>query len=57
MSQNMSSAAVMIGALVVNFFLARGNFYHLLIAFTNSLEPDKEGQNVSPDWDPNPFTL
>ena len=53
----MSSAAVMIGALVVNFFLARGNFYHLLIAFTNSLEPDQEGQNVSPDLDPNPFTL
>ena len=57
LSQNLSSAAVMIGALMVNFFLARGNFYHLLIAFANSLEPDQEGQNVGPDLDPKPFTL
>ena len=26
---------------------------HLLIAFANSLDPDQDNQNVSPDLDPN----
>ena len=45
-----------------NSFLANGHFYHLLIAFTNSLDPDQDWecqdwQNVSPDLDPNSLTL
>ena len=39
MSQNLSSAAVVIGALRVNSFPTYGYFCHLLITFANSLDP------------------
>ena len=42
---------------LLNSFLARGDFYHLLITFANSLDPDQERQNFSPDLDPNCLTL
>ena len=42
---------------MLNSFLASSNFNHLLIAFANSLDPDKDRQNVSPDLDPNHLTL
>ena len=41
----------------LNSFLASGNFYHLLISFANSLDPDQDRQNVGPDLDPNCLTL
>ena len=31
----------------LNFFLARGDFYHLLIAFANSLGPDLDPNCLS----------
>ena len=34
-----------------------GDFYHLLIIFANSLDPDQARQNVGPDLDPNCLTL
>ena len=40
-----------------NSFLASGECCHLLITFASSLDPDKDRQNVSPDHDPNCFTL
>ena len=40
-----------------NFFLACGNFCHLLITFANSLTPDQDRQNVGHDLDPNCLTL
>ena len=36
---------------------ASGNFYHLLITYANSLSPDQDRRNVSPDLDPNRLTL
>ena len=36
-----------------NYFLASSNFYHLLITFENSLDPDQNQQN---DLDPNSLT-
>ena len=36
-------------------FLVSGDFYHLLIIFANSLDPDQERQNVGPDLGPNRF--
>ena len=68
MSENLPSAAVVIVALRVkdnlkqlrchiNSFLASGDFCHLLISFSNSLDPDQDGQNVGPDLDPNRLTL
>ena len=38
-----------------NSFLAYGEFYHLLITFANSLDPDQAHQNVGvgPDLGPN----
>ena len=35
----------------LNFFLASGDFYCLLITFANSLDPDQDQQNVGPDLD------
>ena len=32
-------------------------FYRLLITFANSMDPDQDRQNVSPNLDPNRFTL
>ena len=42
---------------IVNHFLASGEFCHLLRTFANSLEPDQDRHNVSPDLDPNCLTL
>ena len=33
------------------------DFCHLLITFANSLDPDQDRQNISPDLDPNCLTL
>ena len=41
----------------LNSFLASGNFWHLLIAFANSLNPEKGRQNLGPDLDPNHLTF
>ena len=32
------------------------DFYHLMITFENSLDPDQAAQNVGPDLDPNYLT-
>ena len=40
-----------------NYFLASSNFYCLLIAFANSLDPDQGRHSVGPDLNPNGFTL
>ena len=37
--------------------LASGDFCRLLITFANSLDPDQDRQNVSPDLDPNILTI
>ena len=37
--------------------LASDDFCHLLITFTNSLNPDQDRENVGPDLDPNCLTL
>ena len=42
---------------ILTLFLARGNFYLLLMIFANSLEPDQDRQDVGPDLDPNSLTL
>ena len=34
-----------------------GEFYCLPMIFANSLDPDQDQQNVSPDLDPNRLTL
>ena len=34
---------------MINSFLARSDFFHLLISFANSLDPDQDQQNVGPD--------
>ena len=57
MSQNLSSAAVVIGALRVNYFLASGEFCGLRITFANSLDPDQDRHSVGPDLDSNRLTL
>ena len=41
----------------INSLLASCDFYRLLLTFANSLDPDKDQQNVSPDLDPNYLTL
>ena len=33
----------------VNYFVARGDFYRLLISFANSFDPDQDQQNAG-DW-------
>ena len=40
-----------------NSFLARGNFFRLLITLASSLDPDRDRQTVGPDLDPNCLTL
>ena len=42
---------------ITNSFLASQDFFCLLITFSNSLDPDQDQQNVSPDLDPNRLTL
>ena len=41
---------------VLNSLLASSDFWHLLITFANSLNPDQARQNVGPDLDPNCLT-
>ena len=41
----------------LNSLSANGDFYCLLITFTNSLDPDQDRQNVGPDLDLNCLTL
>ena len=41
---------------MINAFLASGDFCHLLITFANRLDPDQDGQDVSPGLDPNCLT-
>ena len=66
MLQNLSSAAVVIGALRVNSFPASGDFCRLLLIIANSLDPDQvqhtldpdQAQHfVGPDLDPNCLTV
>ena len=57
MSQNLSSAAVVIGALRVKSFLASGDFCCLLITFINSLDLDQDPQNIGPGLDLSRLTL
>ena len=40
-----------------NSFVAKVDFFRLLITFANSLYPDQGQQNVDPDLDPNCLTL
>ena len=54
--QNLSSAAVVIGALRVKSLQASGGFCCLL-HFANCLDPDQDQQNVSSVLDPNCLTL
>ena len=42
---------------IINYFLASGNFCHLLITFANSLDPDQDQLNVLLDLDPNCLQL
>ena len=42
---------------LLNSFLASGDFCHLLIIFANSLDQAQDRQNVNPDLDPNCLTL
>ena len=42
---------------LLNTFLASGDFCHLLITFANSLDPDQDRHYVCPDLDPNCETL
>ena len=42
---------------VLNSFHVSGDFCHLLITFANSLAPDQDRQNFSPDLDSNRLTL
>ena len=41
----------------INYFPASGEYCRLLISFANSLDPDSDGQNVSPDLDLYRLTL
>ena len=42
---------------VLNSFLASGDFCRLLTTFSNSLAPDQDRKNFSPDLDSNSLTL
>ena len=55
-SQGFSQEVVSRSCSVFNSLPASGNFYHLLITFANSLDPDQARQNVGPDLDPNCLT-
>ena len=57
MSKNLSAAAVVIGALRVNSFLASGDFCRLLITYAIGLDPDHGQHNGGPDLHPNCYTL
>ena len=43
--------------LINNSCAAIGDFCHLLITFSSSLDPDQAQQNFRPDLDPNFWTL
>ena len=51
--QGFSQKVVSTSSFVFNSLAARGDFCCLLIAFTNSLDPDRAKQNIEPDLDPN----
>ena len=51
MSQNLSSAAVVIGVLRVNSFLVSSGFCRLLLTFSNSFSPDQDRHCVGPYLD------
>ena len=55
-SQDFSQKVVSRSCSAFNSLPASGNFYHLLITFANSLDPDQARQNVGPDLDPNCLT-
>ena len=42
--------------IIINSSHASGDFCRLLITFANSLDPDQDRQNVSPDLDPDCLT-
>ena len=44
------------GCFYVNSLLASGDFFHLPITFSNSLDPDQDQHFVSLDLDPNCLT-
>ena len=43
--------------LLPNYFIAWGDFCHLLITFAISLDPDQDRQSAGPDLNPNCLTL
>ena len=43
--------------ITVNYFLASGDFRHLLICLANSLDADQGQHNIGPDLNPNCLTL
>ena len=53
----MFSIVIKVNYIIFNYFLASGDFFHLLITFANSLDPDQDRQNVGPDLDTNRLTL
>ena len=53
---SLSSAEFAHRVVTVNSFPTSGDFCHLLISFSNSLDPDQARQNVGPDLDPNCLT-
>ena len=42
--------------MIIDSFLASGDFCCQLITFANSLDPDQDRQHVGPDLDPNCLT-
>ena len=42
---------------MINSFLARGDFCHLMMTFANSFDPEQEGHNFGPDLYPNRLIL
>ena len=52
LSQGFSQKVVSRSCSVFNSLSASGNFFHLLVIFANSLDPDQVRQNVGPDLGP-----
>ena len=55
-SQEFSQKVVSRSFSVFNSLLASSDFYHLLITFANSLDPDQARPNVGPELGPNFLT-
>ena len=51
------ASSLIIMVFFFNSFLASGHFCHLMVTFSNSLDPDQDRHNVSPDLDPKCLTL